>query len=403
MIDSYKAKKKKSRFSTGGLFMQSKQVKRFVSIFLILCSLSIWAGQRVQTCGESIVLNKDRASARRSALLDARTRAIEKAVGIELASETILQNELIVESLLELKTSGHISSERVLSEQQNGELYNVCIEATVEKGKAKLKIKELMGQTRIIVLTEERIDGHLIPQQIVGERLKEKLKKAGFDVLDETHFQSFWLAEHGSNRTSEQEKLMAFTHALLAGLVVVVQADVSPSNTSQSINPYGMKELSKAHAASAFGSIRVFLGDSGLIVAEKSFDRLSGFDTTSLDSASEKALVRAGKDLGQWLTRALTKYLSNHQRKVELIIENTPSTAFVEKVKAALKLHRWANHIQIVEVNKFGRSRLTLSYSDQTIYLAHFLEGLSIPGEQAQIAFPDHTRRGPNILVYQFK
>jgi len=384
-------------------WLEIKEIRILLFIFLTVCNPFLWisvqCSERVEVCGEAVILNGDQSAAKRFALLDARMQAIEKVVGVQLSSETILQNELIVESLLELKSSGHITNETILKETRFGDLFKVCIRADVEKGKAEKKVRELIGQTRVILLTEERIQGVPAQQSIIGERLKEQLKQAQFEVVDETYFAALWAHDHSNSNLSQAEKMKRFSQALFAGLVVVVTADVTPSNTSESVNPYGMKELKKAKAASAFGSIRVFLGDNGLIIAEKSFDRLAGFDLTSLHSASEKSLVRAGKDLGKWLVPSLTKYLGSNQRKVDIIFEKTPGNAFLDKAAAALNLHRWATLVEIVEDHPGGQSRISLSYADKTLYLANFLEHLSLPGG---LGFPEHTRMGPNILVYQF-
>ena len=392
--------------------MSQKHVKSCCFLFWSLF-LTAWVGagsdhptrekttpQTVQTCGEGVILKGDQVSAKRLALLDARTRAIEKVAGVTLDSSTVLQNELIVESLLTMESQGHISHESILSETAQGDLFKVCIEAHVSRGKARSELKSLVGQTRIVVLSKEIRDGAIAPKNTIAQTLKQALLEQNFTVVDELSFLSQWHLTHQGSDPTKGEQIQDFAQALFAGFVVIVEAETIQVDNEKGVQPYNMGELSKAKTATAFGSIRVFHGDTSLLIAEKNFDRIAGFDLSTQDGASEKALLKAGQICSPWLVNELSVYLKKGQRKIDLIFNQLHQKDRLEQIVSLLQLHRWASDVNLESSNPNAASRITLAYADNTVYLANFLEKQTLPGG---FQLPRASKRGPNLLVFDIK
>ena len=132
--------------------------------------------------GWAKIYDNDTALARDRALDDARKKLVEKILGRTVSGKSIVENYRLVSAIFEAKTFGLVKDEVIVKEWQEGTLYKIILEGTVEPAAIDDVIKKAIkdyGRPNFIVLVTETIDGkkiapgftetEIIIQNIMGE------------------------------------------------------------------------------------------------------------------------------------------------------------------------------------------------------------------------------------------
>jgi hypothetical protein len=157
-----------------------------VPVVVLMVLVARAYGHVVKATGYGTVVSGDKAAARDEAIVDARTRALEEVAGVFIDAETILENELILETTVRSTTSGFIADYRVLSEGVSPEgLYEVTLEADVVPGEYQEKIrKEIARNASVVVMIHEENMDEEVASPAVENEVVSALVGAGFTVYD---------------------------------------------------------------------------------------------------------------------------------------------------------------------------------------------------------------------------
>src|SRR5262245_4601069 len=79
-------------------------------------------------------IGTDKAAAHDKAIEDALRRAVEQAVGTMVESETSVENYQLLSDKIYSRSSGYVKKYQVVSEQAEGNLLRIRIEAEVDSG-----------------------------------------------------------------------------------------------------------------------------------------------------------------------------------------------------------------------------------------------------------------------------
>jgi hypothetical protein len=140
--------------------------------------------------------------------------AVERGVGIQLTSQTIVKNFQVVSDKILTHTDGYVTSYNVLSTEQEFGLTKVKVSAEVEMGKlhdelaAQKLIYELVNKPRIMVLLNEQGDGKDMPERTATHKVEEALLKRSFKIIEPEQFK----------QNQELEKARALNDPDLASL-----------------------------------------------------------------------------------------------------------------------------------------------------------------------------------------
>jgi len=138
-----------------------------VLAFLIFPSLASAApgdggAKTVEATGYASITGSDTASARDTAIEDALRKAVEKAVGTLVSSETMVENFEVLSDSIYTRTEGYVKEYKVKDEKQTTGMYSVTLDATVAVGSLKGDLDALgllyarAGKPRVLFMVAEQ-------------------------------------------------------------------------------------------------------------------------------------------------------------------------------------------------------------------------------------------------------
>jgi len=153
-----------------------------ISLFFFLApALCCAETTTVEVEGVGFAVAKNTASARDKAINDARLRAIEQVLGVEVDSKTIIHNSLLVDDTLINTSHGMVKKYEILGEgwDKHG-LYRVRIKAMVDKEELTMSLQQAAGERRILLVSPE---AEAQDSNGVLERVIHAFVEAGFPLL----------------------------------------------------------------------------------------------------------------------------------------------------------------------------------------------------------------------------
>lgn len=155
-----------------------------IILILLTAGLAYSKEKKVITEGISVLSKAD-------AIRQAQRAAVEEGVGVFIQSETESSNYVLQKDIILARTSGYVTSYKILEETSKKNDYFVKIEATVSLDKIKddlmaMKILlESMERPKLMVLIEEDyIDMTKPMMQIAETELNSQLAAKGFELVD---------------------------------------------------------------------------------------------------------------------------------------------------------------------------------------------------------------------------
>ena len=247
-----------------------------------------WAGQKVVIAsGVGFVAGGDLAAARDGAIRDAQLRALEQAVGIDLDARTVLHKELLIDDTVLVRTRGAVRSYKVLdeTEDKNG-LYRVRIEARVDPGAMQPELLHVTRNKKAL-LVRTSINGPGFPGDLLLARLlSDTFIRAGFH-LDQVEVSEAEVSHF------DEEKVRCIARRTGCEIVVVLEL----RDTQAQCMTHNLC------AAGAFGSVKVFSGNSGGLLAAVDVEGVRGFGNNAEQAANDARRRAAGLLLEDLLGR----------------------------------------------------------------------------------------------------
>jgi len=316
----------------------------------------------VEAEGLASVIDGDVPQARDEAIEDAKVKAVEQVVGTYVDSETILENELLLSTMVRCSSAGYVRNVRPIKEHQdeNG-LYRVRIEAWVQPTQLREGVaEELRSNESLVVLLKEKIDGEGLAPPIVTDRLTEELVNSGFRVIDYQHAallrerDRLIAAARGDEVTADEIGLR-----FLAGVIITGNAKARFSQNNEGII-----------SSMGSGSVKAIESDTAKTVAMASLRRVKGF---ALDKyqAGEKALIEVGRQLVEEksFVDRLIRYVGRTERELQIEVGGLPERADATRFVNFLNALRW---VQEPAGESFSpeQSVFTVRYAQPTVFLA---------------------------------
>jgi hypothetical protein len=132
-------------------------------------------------------------SPKKEALHAAFRTAIEKAVGVQVISETKVENTVILTDKIYAHAEGFVEKWEVLNERTDNELFVLEVKAWVKEGRLNKalflngidvqKVYDWVGNPRIVVIVQEYIDGQPSQISMAQTEIEEIFKNKGITVL----------------------------------------------------------------------------------------------------------------------------------------------------------------------------------------------------------------------------
>lgn len=130
---------------------------------------------------------------REDALKNALRLCVEQAAGVSLASETRVENFVVIRDAITSKSEGYITSYTILKETPFPDRYEVSVRAKVSLSPMKADFNLLtksVGGVRFLVMYDERsvASGDISNYEFAIERVNEFLSQRGYRYIDKKRF-----------------------------------------------------------------------------------------------------------------------------------------------------------------------------------------------------------------------
>lgn len=322
----------------------------------------------VEAEGVGSILSGDIAQARDEAIIDARVRALEQAVGVLVDAETLVQNELLLAATVRNTTSGMITTYKILQEgpDPSGSLYKVKISATVDKASIETGVKNnLTANMTVVVQIDEDMAGEAVPDPVVESEVVEALVNAGYDVRDREAITELRQRDAELARIKgDIEEAQVIGLRFLSNLVIKGTSRTTVHENKTDYAP-GVATPS-AHARVTCRMVEV---ETGRIIGQEQLQRVTEFGQDPVD-ASEKAIIKAAPQMVRkvlaWMN---SDYLVKKMQTVTVEASGLPDMASFRKLANLVEKQRWVQGVE-PGVFKNGGGTITLQYPEKLVYLA---------------------------------
>jgi hypothetical protein len=165
-------------------------------LFLLLATLFPGAVRATEQSGDlqEVVADGSGAISKKEALHNAFVNAVQQAVGVQVSSETIVENAQLIKDKIYAKSDGYVKKWEVMDDQKNGELFSVKIKAWIGKGELNKElflngidveqVYDWIGKPRILVIVTDFIDGKPALSSFAQTEIESLLKARGITVLN---------------------------------------------------------------------------------------------------------------------------------------------------------------------------------------------------------------------------
>lgn len=352
---------------------------------LLPMSLGAQDAITVKSKGVGDIFAGREARARDLAIEDALRRAVEQAVGMFLSSETVVQNEDILNDSIYSRSKGYIRKYLVLEEAAKGKLYRVTVEAHVATAKLKDDLSAIglliarKHKPRIMVVIPEYHINRRIPDPAGETEIIRRLLEKGFKVVDQNQVSKIRYNDRVGAAISGNTAL-ATKIGLEHGAEVII--------IGEAFSEYAGRIYDSLESCRARMEARAIRIDTGEILAAGG-KHAAGLDITQA-LAGKKALEKAGHELGDYLIgQLLAKWSSDvtNITSIDLVITGLNYKQFLdfksillESVRGLEAIHQrsFTNNRAVVEVDIRGDAEtlseeiIRANFKDYKVQIAAF-------------------------------
>jgi len=261
--------------------------------------------------GWAKVYDDDVALAMDRAVDDAKKKLVEKMLGATVSGRSLMQNYRLVSKIVETKSFGLVKDMEILKKGQEGTVYTVLIEGTVEPAAVDDAIQaalENYGRPKFMVLVKENFEGknnlpgftetEIIMQEVMGN--------SGFEFVDASMTQALMRKERRNMRNAMDGQVNQEVQQLLlndAGAEVIIIGTAQTRDQSGALRSYGAANMKSKSAIVRIKAIDVYTGKLLATISRNA----PGLHIES-DTASKKAIENVMKQILGKTDRATGKF-----------------------------------------------------------------------------------------------
>lgn len=311
------------------------------------CSLLGNSARREVAEGVGSIINADRARARDEALQDAFRQAIEKAVGVLVEAQTIVENFKVIEDKIYSKAEGYVGCYNVLQESVEQDLCRVTVEAwvlpnalQVDLVNLKVMIKEVIGNPQVMIIIDEQNLGEKQHFSIIESRLRTLFSEKGFYLIDQEQIDRI--------RESERAKI-ALTGDKDAALLLASELKSDIIVLGKAFTTLLAKDIrgSSMDSVMARADIRAVITQTAQNVGNLSKEA-KGLSTTEKEAGNE-ALTELATQLGDELIHkvidAFNIAAASNVRTVRVIIKSISDFSRLDRLAQEINNLRGVEHV----------------------------------------------------------
>jgi len=341
--------------------------------------------------GIAAIEKGDIPGARDRALDDALRKAVEQAVGTLIESETMVQNYKVLSDSIYSQTKGFVRTYNIVSEKQEGPLYQVTVAATVAVGDVQSDLQSLglliqrMRKPRVIVMIPEdnvhdsgwwsHWAGNI---GMVEAEMIKALKAREFTVMDALTVRKS-IDKEAALKALEGDAAAAGRIALQAGAEVLI--------TGQAVaQPAGNIAGSQMHSYQASVTARAVKADTGEILATASGSgRAAHLNSTA---GGNEALKQAAGMLSGDLIRQITTQWAKEASGTRILALSVSGISKDLVDDLAVEMKATVRGVTEVFQREYadGVARLDVDFKGDAELLSKSLRGFAVGGGKLEIS-----------------
>lgn len=299
---------------------------------------------------------------------DAFRMAVEKAVGVLVDSQTLVEKNMVIQDNIYTQSRGFITDYKVTGKQKTGYGWQVTITATVDDSPNSKLMNELtrlgiinvqLRNPKIAVYVPEHHIQYRVPDPAGETAIVKALINAGFSQVTEV----------GSRMNVANPMKMSANELTSAaqkfGVDIVIVGEAFSEGVGDPSQWLPGKQSSNMQACRARVEAKMFIVRTGqIIAADGKF--ASGIDNSQA-VASKKALAKAGEQMGEYLVEQITGLYTNNQ-SVEVVVYAADFSK-INRVQSAIRNVHGVKNCNLSSYEG-GRAVFTVMYSGspQTLF-----------------------------------
>ncbi len=308
----------------------------------------------VEAEGEVNVITGNALATREAGLMAAQKKALEKALGVLVTGQIVVSQAQVIEDQVFSKTAGYMKSWEVLSEREEDGVHYTKVRARVKFGDVRKDVDSLgllirtrkVGNPRVLVLVEEKVDGTPSGNRNVETGLASQLLEKGYKVVDPEQLAEIRKQEEVLKALNGDESAAANVGRRMGAEVVLVGTASSNFFTDQ-----GLEGMFSYRGTAALKAVKAGSGQVVLAVTKQA----GGMDLSREMAANmcfAKMTEEAGKEISEKLAPALWEGAS-----VQIVV--TGISAF-EQLNRIVEAVRALDGVQSVVTRSFAGGQAVL-------------------------------------------
>lgn len=367
----------------------------FMAFLFILCTGSALAEDNCLVGkGSAAIIGNDLASAKLEAAARARWAALEKAVGVEVRSQSLVENSALLDDLVSVKARGTITSSKVIEEKQEEDVYNVTLNACIEPSKAAETIASLALNNSVAVFVPARKpkvtlesesttskDGGTTTQSklstsdeneetnIFSERMIGKLVEQGYTVTDMVPTQAVDAAAvEKAIKSGNFYTLRSLIGKFMSNVLLLGKIDYTISQRKGEDIGYGVEMPYNRVTVRLTYRLLTRDADSGkLLILAAGSEQANGI-AGSLEDATANGMQKLSDKVIPGLLEKFAKHIKGVSRKITVRVAGLDGIDATFDAKRVLNGITWVSEVETISLNEY-----LLSYPENSIYLANSL------------------------------
>ena len=299
---------------------------------------------------------------------DAFRTAVERAIGVLVDSQTLVEKNMVIQDNIYTQSRGFITDYKVISRQQTSYGYKVTITATVDDNPNSKLMNELtrlgiinvqLRNPKIAVYVPEHHIQYRVPDPAGETAIVKALINAGFSQVTEVGSRmnvSNPMSMTANDLTNAAQKF---------GVDIMIVGEAFSEGVGDPAQWLPGNQNSNMQACRARVEAKMFIVRTGQIIAADG-KMASGLDNSQA-IASKKALSKAGQQMGEYLVEQITGLYTNNQG-VEVVVYAADFSK-INRVQSAIQNVRGVKNLNLSSYEG-GRAVFTVMYSGspQTLY-----------------------------------
>lgn len=258
---------------------------KYFALFILLSAVFFTGVSAAETPGEIQMIEAEGTAAisKKEALHNAFVNAVQLAVGVQVKSETIVENAQLIKDKIYTKSDGYVKKWETLDDRKTDGIFLVRIKAWIGTGELNKElflngidveqVYDWIGKPRILVIVTDYIDGTPALSSFAQTEIESLLKSRGITVLDNKQLTAIQKRD-AAQLYDNPDKAVSLAARLGAEIVITGK---SVANFSRELDIGGFKQ----NFYSTEIAVKAYRTSTAEILMSKTYTEIPGESDTS--------------------------------------------------------------------------------------------------------------------------